>query len=367
MRVPTILLLSLTGVVAAASAQQPERFTLAGADVAIYNLAGAVTVEPGTGSVTVQVTRGGTGAAKLTIAQDDIDDRQTLRIVYPGDRVVYGGLARGSSTELRVRDDGTFGEGDYHDDDDDHGHSRDRHTRRHDHEGRRVRITGAGEGLEAHADLKIQLPAGREAAIYLAVGKVSVANVDGRLRIDAHSAPVTATGTKGELSVDVGSGTVNVSGAEGSLSVDTGSGPVEVSRFRGSELSVDTGSGEVTATDIQARDLTIDTGSGDIVLSGASAPTVSLETGSGSVTADLRTEIALLSVETGSGNIAVTAPGSLGAEVEIETASGDIETDFPLQMTRHARDHLVGRIGDGKGRIAMETGSGDIRLLRRAS
>jgi lia operon protein LiaG len=363
MRVP-MSILSISLLAGGAAAQQPERFTLAGSDVAIYNLAGAVTVEPGTGSVTVQVTRGGAAAGRLTVEHDEIDGRETLRVRYPADRVVYGGLERGSSTELRVRDDGTFGDGDYHyDDDDDH----DRHGRRHDRGGRRVRISGAGDGLEAHADLRIQLPAGRRTAIYLAVGRVSIAHVEGRLYLDAHNAPVTATSTKGELSLDVGSGSVNVSGAEGVLSVDTGSGPVEVSRFRGTALSVDTGSGDVTATEVQARELTIDTGSGDIRVSGVSAPTVSLETGSGGVTADLRAEIAALTVETGSGNIAVTAPGSLGAELEIETASGDIETDFPLQVTRHARDHLVGRIGDGKGRIAIETGSGNIRLLKRAS
>ena len=52
------------------------------------------------------------------------------------------------------------------------------------------------------------------------------------------------------------------------------------------------------------------------------------------------------------------------AEVEIETSSGDIETDFPLQVTRHSRDHVVGQIGSGTGRVAIETGSGDIRLLK---
>ena len=59
-----------------------------------------------------------------------------------------------------------------------------------------------------------------------------------------------------------------------------------------------------------------------------------------------------------------SVPASLGAEVEIETSSGDIETDFPLQITQHARDHMVGTIGDGKGTIAIETGSGGVRLLK---
>jgi len=85
------------------------------------------------------------------------------------------------------------------------------------------------------------------------------------------------------------------------------------------------------------------------------------------VTADLRRDIASLQAETGSGDIAIRAPASLGAELDIQTSSGDIETDFPLQVTRHGRDHVVGTIGDGKGTIAIETGSGAIRLLKNSN
>jgi lia operon protein LiaG len=48
----------------------------------------------------------------------------------------------------------------------------------------------------------------------------------------------------------------------------------------------------------------------------------------------------------------------------MDTASGDIDTDFPLAVTRTARDHLQGTVGDGKGKISVETGSGEIRLLK---
>lgn len=354
MRVSTVLSLICLTLPAVTTAQQAERHTVGGDSIAIYNLVGSVTVEPGTGEATVLVTRSGPAAGRLDIQQGEIEGHSTLRVVYPADRVLYRGMGKGSSTELRVRRDGTFGDGDLHD-----------HDQAED--GRRVRISGAGDGLEAHADLRIQLPAGRRASVYLAVGKVAVANVDGRLAIDAHSASVTATGTRGSLSIDVGSGPVNVTGARGNLSVDIGSGPVEVSKFEGTALFVDTGSGEVTASEVKADEISIDTGSGDIRLTGGSAPRLSLETGSGAVTADLRVDPSSLTVETGSGDIGVTAPGTLGAEVDIETTSGDIETDFQLQVTRHSRDHLVGRIGDGRGRIAIETGSGDVRLLKRAS
>ena len=341
-------------------AQQPERYTLADDSVAIYDLVGTVRLEPGTEAVKVQVARGGADAGSLRIAQGEVDGRSTLRVLYPGDRIRWRGDGEGnSSTQLRVRDDGTFG-------DLDDEHVRGPTGQRGWDEGRRVTI-GSHSGIDARADLVIQVPRGHRVAVYLAVGAVTVANLDGNLAVDTHDAPVTATGVKGELSVDVGSGTVRVSQVEGDLSVDTGSGSVEVSRYHGSSLSIDTGSGDVTGTELAGDEITIETGSGEIRLSAVTAPRVSLETGSGGITADLRQEISALHAETGSGDVAIRAPASLGAEIEIETSSGDIETDFPLQITRHGRDHMVGTIGDGKGTIAIETGSGQIKLLKSSN
>jgi DUF4097 and DUF4098 domain-containing protein YvlB len=322
----------------ALSAQQGERYAIDGDDVSIYNLAGGVEVTAGQGNVSVLVARGGTDASKLKIAQGDHDGRPSLRVIYPADRVHYAGSGGDHSTQLRVREDGTFG-----DSDDEHDHDWD--DSRH---GQRVTISSRDGGLDAHADLRVQVPAGRKVAVHLAVGKVTVTNVSGDLYVDASSAPVTATGFKGTLGIDVGSGLVQVSQVDGALSVDTGSG-------------------DVTGSEIQGDEVNVDTGSGDIRLSAVRSPHISLETGSGTVTADLRENVGKLSVETGSGDIAITAPATLGAEVELETSSGDIETDFPLQVTRSGRDHMEGQIGDGKGTIAIETGSGEIKLLKRSN
>jgi hypothetical protein len=352
---PTLALGCLLLLPTAASAQQGERYTLSGDEAAVYNLAGSLTVEPGTGAVSVDLVRGGADAARLRVERGELEGRETLRVVYPAESIVYSGIEPGSSTTLNVRDDGTFGDGDWQE----HDRGRQEHDR-----GRKVKVSGEGLGLRAHADLKVRMPAGYRVSLYLAVGKVSIANVNGDLLVDGHSAPVTASGTKGTLVLDVGSGPVRVSGSEGSLNVDTGSGPVEVSGFSGGELSIDTGSGGVTGSDLRASEIRIDTGSGDIVLTAVTSPVLLLETGSGRVGADLRGPVRELAVATGSGDISVRAPASLAAEVEIETASGGIETDFPLQVTRHSRDHVVGRIGDGAGRVAIATGSGDVRLLK---
>jgi hypothetical protein len=289
-------------------AQTPERYQLADDYVALYNLVGTVRIEPGTGEVGVQVMRGGAEAGSLKIAQGEVDGRSTLRVLYPGDRIRWRGDGGDGSTQLRVREDGTFG-------DLDNEHVRGRHGRQGWDEGRRVTISSTS-GIDARADLVVEVPRGRRVAVYLAVGTVTVGNVDGKLEVDAHAAPVTATGVKGELSVDVGSGTVRVSQIEGDLNVDTGSGSVDVSRYRGTSLSIDTGSGDVTGTDLTGDEVTIETGSGEIKLSAVTSPRLSLETGSGGITAELRQDVASLEAETGSGDVAIRAPASLGAEGE---------------------------------------------------
>ena len=357
---PTLALAVLVLAPSSLGAQQVERYVLEGDDIAIYNLAGSLSVEPGTGSVSVELTRAGPDAARLRVERGELRGKETLRVIYPSREVAYAGLEPGSSTTLKVRDDGTFGDGEG---DHRHGHDDDRDGPA----GRPVRISRDRGDLRAHADMKVRVPAGHAVAFRLAVGQVSVTNVSGEILVDSHSAPVTATGSKGRLDVDVGSGPVRVSAAEGDLNVDTGSGPVEVSGFRGDELSIDTGSGGVSGSELTARAIHVDTGSGDIELSAVTCPEMSLETGSGSISTDLRGPVRELSLETGSGDISVRAPATLAGEVEIETASGDIETDFPVQVTRHARNHMVGRLGDGSGRVAIETGSGDVRLFKASN
>ena len=109
----------------------------------------------------------------------------------------------------------------------------------------------------------------------------------------------------------------------------------------------------------------MDTGSGDIIVTGASVRGVHVDTGSGDIRVGLTSDIDDLSVDTGSGDVEVSAPKSLGATVNIETSSGDITTEFPLQVTRKGRDGLSGTIGDGKGTMSVETASGNVTLKQQ--
>ncbi len=345
----TSLLLSVLAL--PLSAQQSQSYTLSGAEVALYNLAGQISVLGGSGpAVSVDVTTIGQDSGRLRIENGDLRGRQTLRILYPEDRIVYPALGRGNSSNLTIREDGTWGE--YQDD------------RSGRSGGRKITIRGGGSGLEAAANLRITVPAGKRVRLYLGVGKVDITNVDGDLRIDAAAADVTSRDTRGGLNIDTGSGDVTIEDATGMVSLDTGSGDVRITRMKDGDLKVDTGSGSVEGTGIAAGTATLETGSGDIRLDAITAPRLSLETGSGSVRADIKGSPDVLHVDTGSGDVTLRLPDGTNATVELETGSGDFDLDFPLQLVRKDHDHLRGTIGDGRGRIEIETGSGDIALVK---
>jgi len=63
--------------------------------------------------------------------------------------------------------------------------------------------------------------------------------------------------------------------------------------------------------------------------------------------------------------VTILGPADLDAEVEIETGSGGIETDYSMKVLVKEHDSLRGTIGEGRGLIRVDTGSGSVRLQRR--
>lgn len=334
------------GVAPPLAAQDVERFTLSGGEVAVYNLVGRIDVVSGGGSdVVVEVRRAGRDAARLRVERGPLDGRETLRVIFPEYDIVYPELGRRSRTTMRINEDGTFGGG---------GGWRDR----------RVEVRGSGGGLEAWADVRVLVPAGRRIEAHLGVGEVAVAGVEGEVRVDAASAPVTAERTRGALSIDTGSGSVRVNDARGDVHVDTGSGGIDVAGVRDGDLHVDTGSGSVEASDVTADEVHIDTGSGSITARRVAARDIHLDTGSGSIEVGLLSDVSDMRIDTGSGGVTLSVPADLAADLEIETGSGGIELDVPVEMLEMERSYFRGRIGDGGGRIEIDTGSGSVRLVR---
>lgn len=323
-------------------------YSLTGDDAAIWNPAGQVRVEAASGStVEVEVTPMGRDAARLTVSDQPLGGKPTLRVLYPGSSIVYPAMGRWSNTSTSIRSDGTWGHG----------------MNGLSFLGRRLTVKGGGSGTEAWADLVVRVPRGRKVSVYVLAGSGEIRNVDGRLSFDGGSGGVQVEKCRGSLSLDLGSGGVEVAGFDGDLNVDTGSGSVHVSGVRGRSVRLDTGSGGVTGELVVTDDLLVDTGSGSVEMSEVDAKKAHIDTGSGHVELGMLTRSPDLDIDTGSGSVRVSVPQDFSALLHIETGSGGIRTELPVTIEEKDHGLLRGSVGNGAGRLHVDTGSGGVALL----
>lgn len=341
----TALLLAIPSLL---SAQQTERVALDGREVAIYNLVGKLRVEGGSGDrVIVEVTRGGRDAARLTLETGDIRGRNSLRVRYPDDRIVYRDMNWNGRTTFTISDDGTWGD-----------------NQNGGWERRRIEVSSRGDGLEAHADLHVIVPKGKTLYLRQGIGETTIDNIDGNLNVDVAASHVRVAHVRGNLSIDTGSGGVDITDVTGDVDLDSGSGGATIDGVRGGSLKVDVGSGSLRGRSLDVTELIGDIGSGGVRLSGVKTPKLRLEAGSGTTEVEFLTSPDDVSIEAGSGGVTLRLPANTNAGVDIETGSGGIDSDFDVKLSRIERRALHGTIGTGKGRIKIESGSGSVRLLK---
>jgi DUF4097 and DUF4098 domain-containing protein YvlB len=143
------------------------------------------------------------------------------------------------------------------------------------------------------------------------------------------------------------------------------SGDVEVTGLTG-ELKAKSVSGNVVVNSVVGP-VNASSVSGNVEV-GEIAGTVSAKSVSGNV----RVEIVKLDnggnmdFSSVSGNVSVNVPGSLDAEVELSAMSGEIRTDFPIQIEKAEfgpQRSARGRVGNGSRRLKMSSVSGNVHLM----
>ncbi len=148
--------------------------------------------------------------------------------------------------------------------------------------------------------------------------------------------------------------------------ISTASGDIEITDVRGN-VSVSTASGDVLVKDVNGR-IHASTASGEMRVQNVVGE-VSAQSASGNVDVEIsRLEgTENMKFSSASGDVRVRLPANLDAEVSISTASGDIETDFPIEVKEQrygSGSQAHGRLGSGARMIKLSTASGDVSLMK---
>ena len=167
-----------------------------------------------------------------------------------------------------------------------------------------------------------------------------------------------------DVRVTTGGGDVELDSLRGDQHVRTAGGQVKLEDIDGN-VDVETGGGEVYAHNCKSP-LQVRTGGGDITIEGFAGPDIQARTGGGSVSADfVAAPKADSAFRTGGGNVSVRLPGDSALNLDARTGSGDVKTDLPVQVEgEHSDDRLKGTINGGGPLLEVQTGGGNIDILK---
>jgi len=192
-----------------------------------------------------------------------------------------------------------------------------------------------------------------------------------RLRANSVSGDVTVRGTQAEVEVSAVSGDVTIEDAANSVHVGAVSGDLQVTTVRG-RVELSTVSGELRVRGVEG-DLGAESVSGSIDVRDARVRTLRTQSVSGDVTYDgAFARDGDYRFNSHSGSILFSLPANAGADLEMETFSGRISSDFPVTLQPGESVGRRGRrmqftLGAGGTRISAETFSGNITIRRSAA
>lgn len=233
-----------------------------------------------------------------------------------------------------------------------------------DYDGHRVTVSSQS-GVMVYADVDVRVPRRAVSASFRnPVGSITAEGITGKLLLDTGSGDITARNLEGAIKADSGSGDVRAERIKGSYMCDTGSGSCQVDGFEGDTLNLDSGSGTIRVTHANATKISADTGSGSIRIEQADTAEFMGDSGSGNIEFEgTGTRLQRVKGDTGSGDIRLRLPGDTAFELVADQGSGDLACGFKDAQPIVKKRTVIGyRRGDGRVRISLDTGSGDVRI-----
>jgi hypothetical protein len=187
---------------------------------------------------------------------------------------------------------------------------------------------------------------------------------ESNVRTHTGSGDQVVEGIKGTIDLQSGSGNLKPSRLTGEMRFQTGSGDV-----KGRELSgpakIKAGSGDIQIDETGAGDIEIRTGSGNITVNGVNGG-FHAEAGSGNIRGNGSPKN-LWNVRTGSGNVNLRVPSDAAFDVDISANSGNVTLGHPVTTTvqgrvQESRKSVVGKVRGGGPMVSVHTGSGNIAV-----
>ncbi len=232
-----------------------------------------------------------------------------------------------------------------------------------------VRARGGQLAIEADEDLvTVRAPAGGGGPWSWGSGDLRIeleVPYQARLTVRSVNGPIEVEDVDGELDLHAANGRIEVDAAPREAHLETLNAKIEFDGD-GSEVFARTINGDIALTGV-ARDVEATTMSGRIEVEGENLERVDLRTMAGDIELEASlAEGAKVFGKTYSGSVRLRLPVDTSARFEVESLSGDLESEFAAPWSPKRGQGRRSVIGDGDARVAIESFSGGVRIERDA-
>jgi DUF4097 and DUF4098 domain-containing protein YvlB len=218
-------------------------------------------------------------------------------------------------------------------------------------------------------------------------GSVTCRNITSdNITVKSSSGSITAEIIKGSAQLTTSYGSITCTDiSDGDIKLNTSSGKIKLSNASFGDCDAHTSYGSIISDGLKGKSIKLHSDSGSINLTESSADTTSLTTSYGGITCRQITtnnitaksgsgnlDIAcsesapaqiIADLVTSYGNIDFAAPSSFTGQVDLSTSYGSIRTNRPITINGDInKKELKGTIGEGNGKLHLQTGSGSINL-----
>ena len=204
-----------------------------------------------------------------------------------------------------------------------------------------------GESIKVSVDFKVWVPEKAAVELKSVSGDVQVAPIGGAAKIKCVSGNVDLGGAAG-ADVDLVSGDLTLANIAGDAFVKAVSGNIEATGIKGS-VEVEAVSGDIDLIDISgAQTVSANSVSGDITYVGTIK------------------EAGRYEIKAHSGDVRMTIPADSAFDLEANTFSGDIYSEFELKVTgKISPREIHGTVGKGGATVILKTFSGNVDLKKK--
>ena len=236
------------------------------------------------------------------------------------------------------------------------------------------------ENIEGSADLdtsygavKCRNISGNHLAVRTSSGTITAEGIRGPAELNTSYGSITCNGfSAGDIKLKSSSGTLKLTNASfGDCNAHTAYGSIDAEELEGDSIKLHSDSGGIHVTDASADTADLSTSYGRITCRQITAKELTARSGSGNLDiacSDAAPPDITATLVTSYGSIDFTAPPGFAGQVDLSTSYGSVRTDRPITISGEiSKKKLKGTIGEGTGKLHLQTSSGSINLKRKTA